>query len=450
MINKEKLLSKFFESIKNFMTETSFDTFIKPLRIYDIDEQVNIIYCYIEGDKTGFITNIVKERWIEQIENSFKNVANINYRIVIKNEDECKNKAVEKPIQKSPKKNSEIAKIFNPKYTFDNFVVGECNKFAQAASVAVADAPGETYNPLLLYGGSGLGKTHLMNAIGIYILDNKPDLNVMYITTEGFGNEFIKALSSSTMSSFQKKYRNLDVLLIDDIQFLEGKDSFQEEFFNTFNTLIDQGKQIIISSDRPPAKLTGLDERLRTRLAWNLVADIQPADYETRIAILLKKAELEEIEVNDEIYNVICNIAEKIPNNIRELEGAFSRVCGFAAMMNEAITVDFAKRILKDIMIVGDKSITPEKIKKIVCKEYNIKIADIDSSKRTANIAIPRQIAMYLCRNLTDLSFENIGKIFGDKHYSTVIHSYEKINSEIINNKNTAEEINKLKEKILN
>lgn len=339
-------------------------------------------------------------------------------------------------------------KIFNPRYTFDNFVVGNSNKYAHAAALAVAESPSEAYNPLFIYGGSGLGKTHLMNAIGIYLLENNENLNVLYVSSEMFTNEFIKALGENKTREFKNKYRNVDVLLIDDIQFLEGKDTMQEEFFHTFNALYDNNKQIVISSDREPIKLVKLEERLRSRFAWNLVADMQPADYETRVAILMKKAENSNIEIDDDLYEVICLIAEKIKDNVRELEGAFNRIVSFSSLMGEKIDKPFAKRILRDIMQNSSTSPTPEKIKTIVSRYFKIKVSDMESSKRTNSVAFPRQIAMYLCREVTDYSLPKIGNLFGGRHYTTVMHACDKISDEIKTNESVREIINHLKKEI--
>ena len=341
-------------------------------------------------------------------------------------------------------------KIFNPKYTFDNFVVGNSNKYAHAAALAVAESPSEAYNPLFIYGGSGLGKTHLMHAIGIYLLENNPQINVLYVSSEMFTNEFIKAINTKTMNDFKKKYRQADVLMIDDIQFLGGKNETQEEFFHTFNSLYNLNKQIIISSDKAPNKLVNLEERLISRFQWNLIADIQPADYETRVAILLKKVENMNIDIDDnpDIYDVVCMIAEKIKDNIRELEGALTRVISFSQLLNEKLDKNFARKTLKDIFSNMEKTVTPEKIKKTVCRHYGIKISDIESSKKTNNIAYPRQIAMYLIREMTDYSLPKIGQFFGGKHYTTVLYACEKIENEMKTDRNLAEIIEAIKEEV--
>lgn len=447
MNNTRNTWEQVLSHIKENVTPISYDTFLKPLNINSIDEQVKIAYIESNDD---FIISVIKNRYIPLIENSFHTLLGEEYRVVIKNSSEYQTIKEEikekKPVLMDPQLRKQ--KIFNPRYTFDNFVVGNSNKYAHAAALAVAESPSEAYNPLFIYGGSGLGKTHLMNAIGIYLLENNEDLNVLYVSSEMFTNEFIKALGENKMSQFKKKYRNVDVLLIDDIQFLEGKDRMQEEFFHTFNSLYDSNKQIVISSDREPSKLDKLEERLRSRFSWNLVADMQPADYETRVAILLKKAENTNIEVDDELYEVICLIAEKIKDNVRELEGAFTRIVSFSSLMEEKIDKHFAKRILKDIIQNSSTSPTPEKIKTIVSRYFKIKVSDMESSKRTNNIAFPRQIAMYLCREMTDYSLPKIGNLFGGRHYTTVIHACDKIQEEIKSNGSVAEIIKSLKKDI--
>lgn len=433
--------------IEENVTPVSYNTFFNPLGIHSIDEQVKIAYIEAEDE---FIVTLIKNRYIPLIESSFKTLTGEDYRVVIKKTGEytqIKEEPQPKtPVLMDPKLRKQ--KIFNPRYTFDNFVVGNSNKYAHAAALAVAESPSEAYNPLFIYGGSGLGKTHLMNAIGIYLLENNENLNVLYVSSEMFTNEFIKALGENKTREFKNKYRNVDVLLIDDIQFLEGKDTMQEEFFHTFNALYDNNKQIVISSDREPVKLVKLEERLRSRFAWNLVADMQPADYETRVAILMKKAENSNIEIDDELYDVICLIAEKIKDNVRELEGAFNRIVSFSSLMGEKIDKTFAKRILKDIIQNSSTSPTPEKIKTIVSRYFKIKVSDMESSKRTNNVAFPRQIAMYLCREVTDYSLPKIGNLFGGRHYTTVMHACDKIADEIKTNESVREIIENLKKEI--
>ena len=328
-----KIWESVLERIKEITTQISFETWFLPLKIRKIDTDLNIVYIEVNADnRSDFIITTIKNRYITTLEGAFKEVLGDNFRVILKDSlsyGEDDNKQNQKIKQKKNILDKE--KIFNPKYTFDNFVVGNSNKYAHAAALAVAESPSEAYNPLFIYGGSGLGKTHLMHAIGIYLLENNPQINVLYVSSEMFTNEFIKAINTKTMNDFKKKYRQADVLMIDDIQFLGGKNETQEEFFHTFNSLYNLNKQIIISSDKAPNKLVNLEERLISRFQWNLIADIQPADYETRVAILLKKVENMNIDIDDnpDIYDVVCMIAEKIKDNIRELEGALTRVISF-------------------------------------------------------------------------------------------------------------------------
>ncbi|MFR1342149.1 MAG: chromosomal replication initiator protein DnaA [Anaerovoracaceae bacterium] len=452
MMDYNKIWENVLDKIKEITTQISFETWFLPLKIRKIDNDLNIVYIEVNSDnRSEFIITTIKNRYLSTLETAFKEVLEDNFRVVLKDSDQYRSEEVrEEPKIKPKKQLLDKEKIFNPRFNFENFVVGNSNKYAHAAALAVAESPSEAYNPLFIYGGSGLGKTHLMHAIGIYLLENNPKLNVLYVSSEMFTNELIKALNTHKMNEFKSKYRKADVLLIDDIQFLEGKESTQEEFFHTFNSLYDSNKQIIISSDKAPNKLVNLEERLRSRFQWNLIADIQPADYETRVAILLKKAENMGINTdeNPEIYDVACMIAEKIKDNIRELEGALIRVVSFSQLLNEKLDKNFTKRTLKDIFSNVERTVTPEKIKKTVCKYYGIKITDIESSKKTNNIAFPRQIAMYLIREMTDYSLPKIGQFFGGKHYTTVLYACEKIDDELSMDKNLREVIENIKEEI--
>lgn len=316
----------------------------------------------------------------------------------------------------------------NPKYVFSTFVIGNSNRLAHAASLAVSEAPAQVYNPFFIYGGVGLGKTHLMHAIGHRIRENNPNIKVVYISSEKFTNELINSIISGNPESFRQRYRNIDVLLVDDIQFLSKKEHTQEEFFHTFNTLHEANKQIIISSDRPPREIQTLEDRLRSRFEWGLITDIQPPDLETRIAVLRKKAMMESLNVPNE---VVVYIASRIENNIRELEGALIRVVAYASLNNQPIDIDLATEALKDIFPNGrPKQITIELIQDIVAGHFKIKLDDLSAKKRTRNVAFPRQIAMYLCRELTETSLPKIGEIFGGRDHTTVIHAHDKINRE--------------------
>jgi chromosomal replication initiator protein len=320
---------------------------------------------------------------------------------------------------------SDVSELpLNPKYSFETFVVGSCNQFAHAAALAVADSPSKTYNPLYIYGGVGLGKTHLMCAIGHHVKDQNRHLRLAYISAEKFMNELINAIRYDQTMVFRDKYRSIDVLLIDDIQFIAGKERTQEEFFHTFNALYDGQKQIVISSDCPPRNIPTLEERLHSRFEWGLIADIQPPDLETKIAILRKKAETEKIDLPD---NVALFIASKIKSNIRELEGSLVRLTALSSLKGESINLLLAQEALKNIVEEEERAITIETIQKVVADFYNLKVADLKSKTNSRNIAVPRQIAMYLCKTLTKASLPEIGREFGGKHHTTVLHSINKI-----------------------
>ena len=312
----------------------------------------------------------------------------------------------------------------NPRYTFETFIVGPSNQFAHAASRAVAEAPSRSYNPLFIYGGVGLGKTHLMHAIGRYVLEHNPNLKLTYISSERFMNEMINAVRYDRTLEFRERYRSVDVLLVDDIQFLAGKEGTQNEFFHTFNALYDAQKQIVISSDCPPHEIPSLEERLRSRFEWGLIADIQSPDLETKVAILKKKAEAEAVPLPD---NVAIYIAGKIKSNIRELEGSLIRLVAYASLTGREISLPLAQDVLKNILDHDERAVTIEIIQKFVADYYQLKLADLKSRNNSKSVAIPRQVAMYLCKNLTHASLPEIGRCFGGKHHSTVIHSIRKV-----------------------
>ena len=423
-MDTNKIWDSFIEEIKKSTSKLSFDMFFSDLSLYKLDVDNKIIYIQLEDIS---IIKFLREKYIVQIEDIFSRMLGDDFQVVIKSKDEYKSNKIDKKkkVRKSLYKDN--SKLFNPKFNFENFVVGGNNRFAYAASLAVAESPAEAYNPLFLYGGSGLGKTHLMQAIGIQVIKNDPTSNVLYISSETFTSELIEAINTQNTNQFKEKYRNIDILLIDDIQFLEGKEATQEEFFHTFNTLYENNKQIVISSDRPPSNLQKLDERLTTRFGFGITADVQPADFETRVAILKKKIELADIELDSDIEEVCNLIAEKIKYNIRELEGAMNRMISFSEIMNNKIDLDFAKIVLKDIYRDTDKAIAPERIRSTVASYYDIKVSDLDSKRRTAEIALARQVAMYLCRESTDFSFSKIGEIFGGRDHSTVMSNCNKI-----------------------
>lgn len=336
---------------------------------------------------------------------------------------------VPSPLSAPPKaRTDETLSPLNPKYTFDSFVIGNSNRFAHAASLAVAEMPAKVYNPFFIYGGVGLGKTHLMHAIGHRIMQIHPENKVLYISSEKFTNDFINAIMSGHPENFRNRYRNIDVLLIDDIQFLAKKEQTQEEFFHTFNALHEANKQIIISSDRPPKEIPTLEDRLRSRFEWGLTTDIQPPDLETRIAILRKKALLENLTIPND---VIVYISTRIDNNIRELEGAFNRVNAFSFLNRKPITIELAMESLRDFFPKEKPNqVTPQRIQEIVAAHFRIKTEDLLSKRRTRNVTIPRQLAMYLCRELTDWSLPKIGELFGGRDHTTVIHACEKVSRE--------------------
>jgi len=322
-----------------------------------------------------------------------------------------------------------LSKPLNPRYTFETFVVGNSNRFAHAASLAVAETPAKAYNPLFIYGGVGLGKTHLMHAIGHYVCSQNPYTRVAYVSTETFTNEFINALRDNSTLDFQNRYRHVDVLLIDDIQFLAGKERTQEEFYHTFNAIHEANKQIVISSDRPPKEIPTLEDRLRSRFEWGLICDIQAPDLETRIAILRKKARIESLDVPDEVMGYI---ASNIETNIRELEGALTRVVAYSGMMRSPVTYDLALYALKDILPPNrPKQVTIDTIKQVVAEHFNIRLQDFEVRNRTRTVAFPRQIAMYLSRELTDSSLPKIGEEFGGRDHTTVIHACDKIGEDM-------------------
>ncbi len=328
------------------------------------------------------------------------------------------------PSEAAPSAEREAPATLNPKYTFESFVVGASNQFAHAAARAVAEIPSKSYNPLFLYGGVGLGKTHLMHAIGHYIQARQRRLNLCYISTDRFINEMINSIRFDRLPAFRQKYRAVDVLLVDDIQFIAGKDRTQEEFFHIFNALHDGQKQIVISSDCPPRQIPTIEERLHSRFEWGLIADIQPPDLETKVAILRKKAEAERVEIPE---NVALFIASRVRTNIRELEGSLIRLIAYASLTGREIDLPLAQEVLRDLLQTDEKPVTMEMIQKFVADHYNVKLAELKAKNNSRSVAVPRQIAMYLAKTLTDASLPEIGKGFGGKHHSTVIHSVRKI-----------------------
>lgn len=423
-------------------SSVSFNTWFKDTELLNIEETTLIISV-----KNEFTKEILNTRYLELIRNSALQVLNKEYAIkfVLPNEqNNLEQKAIKKTEQLQDPLN--YPSNLNPRYVFDSFVVGNSNRMAHAAALAVAEAPAKAYNPLFLYGGVGLGKTHLMHSIAHYILDQNPQAKVIYASSEKFTNELINSIRDDKNESFRNKYRNIDVLLIDDIQFITGKERTQEEFFHTFNALYEANKQIIICSDRPPKEIETLEERLRSRFEWGLIADIQTPDLETRIAILRKKAEIENLSVPED---VLLFIAKTVISNIRELEGALNRILAFSSLTNKPITVELANEALKDLISKDKpKVITAEYILEVVAGYFHLKPEELKSSKRTRNIAYPRQIAMYLCRKLTDLSLPKIGEKFGGRDHTTIIHGFDKISRELQTDIELTQMLNELESKI--
>jgi chromosomal replication initiator protein len=409
--------------LRDEMPAVSYETWVSPL--LPIKYSDNTLLLQVESD---FNKNILTSHYIPLIQNAFGQVMGESCDVKILTKDEVGGE-LDNP--KAIKESSQS--LLNPKYTFESFVIGNSNRFAHAACLAVAEAPAKAYNPLCLYGGVGLGKTHLMMAIGHFVRSLPNELNVHYVTSEEFTNQMINSIRTNDAENFRNKYRKVDVLLIDDIQFISGKERTQEEFFHTFNALYESNKQIIISSDRPPRDMEHLEERLKSRFEWGLTADIQPPDLETRIAILRKKAESENIlHISDDVLEFVATKAE---NNIRELEGCLTRITAFSKIKKEPITLDLVNEALKDIIKNSEnKRATPERITTLVCDRFSLSESDIFSKKRSHDISYPRQISMYLLRELTDLSLSAIGKFFGGRDHTTVLHAYRTISKEMADN----------------
>lgn len=427
MTQLKEIWEKTINIIKGELTEVSFNTWIKSITPISIED-----YSIKLGVPNDFTRGILNSRYKDLIENALKMITsqkyNVNFIIASEENTEFTQKKINGGL-KASNNGDEMNSTLNQKYTFDSFVIGNSNRFAHAASLAVAEAPAKAYNPLFIYGGVGLGKTHLMHAIGHYIQQNNPKSRVVYVSSEKFTNELINSIKDDKNVEFRNKYRNIDVLLIDDVQFIAGKESTQEEFFHTFNDLYEADKQIILSSDRPPKEIPTLEDRLRSRFEWGLIADIQPPDFETRMAILKKKADVENLNIPNE---VMVYIATKIKSNIRELEGALIRLVAFSSLTNKEISVELASEALKDIISKKQsKQVTVDLIQEVVANYYNIRIEDFKSARRTRNVAFPRQIAMYLARKLTDMSLPKIGEEFGGRDHTTVIHAYEKISENL-------------------
>lgn len=445
MQNIQELWKEILHQISEKLSKPSFDTWFKDTQALHYHN--NTITISVPND---FIKDWLEKNYITLIEDTLYDFTGTRMKAYLTTSTSVEQPEPQKATPKIPTQpaNEDCRNALNPKYVFETFVIGTGNRFAHAAALAVAEAPAKSYNPLFLYGGVGLGKTHLMHAIGHFVLDHNPNANVVYLSSEKFTNEFINAIRDNSTDEFRNKYRNVDVLLIDDIQFLAGKESTQEEFFHTFNTLHEANKQIVISSDRPPKEIPTLEDRLRSRFEWGLITDIQPPDLETRIAILQKKAKADNLDIPSE---VMVYIANQINTNIRELEGALIRVVAYSSLINQDMTVELAAEALKDIIpSARPQKVTIYDIQKIICDFYGIKIEELKGRKRNRSVVLPRQIAMYLSRELTDLSLPKIGEEFGGKDHTTVIHAHEKIQSMLRTDRNIQKTIQELAGRIKN
>ena len=435
-IDKDELLTKLKELLKDEVSKISYDTWINPLGIRSIDNN-HIIFTTVSEYQKDFIEN----KFRSLVFNTLRFITNRDwtFSVVDLSKETDSNSASNQVIKDQNNLVSEAEletnrATLNPKYTFETFVVGNNNRFAHAAALAVGNEPGKSYNPLFLYGGVGLGKTHLMHAIGNRILENDKNSNVLYVTSEKFTNQLINSIKDNKTEMFRNIYRNIDVLLIDDIQFIAGKERAQEEFFHTFNALREDGKQIIISSDKPPRDIQFLEDRLKSRFEWGLLADISCPDYETRLAILRKKAQDENIIIDD---SILADIANKIDSNIRELEGVLNKIVARASLTHSPITIELAENIINEFKLENEKVISCDFIKEPVAKYFSIDKDELAGNKRSNDIAFPRQIAMYLCREIANMSFPQIGTDFGGRDHSTVMHAYNKISKEVKEKNNT-------------
>ena len=446
-IEKDELLNQAKELLKEEVTQIAYETWFSPMVITEITDSKIVLKA-----SSPYAKEMLETRYADLVLNTFKFITNRDWTISVFAMEDGKN--IESPgvivsnnqdIQDTEIETSN--RTLNPKYTFETFVVGNNNRFAHAAAIAVGDKPGESYNPLFLYGGVGLGKTHLMQAIGNRILQNNRSAKILYVTSEKFTNQLIKAIKDNKNEVFRNKYRTIDVLLIDDIQFIAGKERVQEEFFHTFNALYEDKKQIIISSDKPPREIQFLEDRLKSRFEWGLLADISCPDYETRLAILRKKAQEEKILVDD---NILANIANKIDSNIRELEGVFNKIIATASLTHTPITIELAENTINEFKAASEKVLSADFVKETVAKYFNINKDDLSSNKRSNEIAFPRQIAMYLCREVANMSYPKIGEDFGNRDHSTVMHACKKIEKEVKDKNNTKLIVESVKNIIIN
>ncbi len=429
----ESVWGKTLPILKDELSTATYLSYIEDLKVVDLKDRLLILETNEE-----FVQKTLIDRYTQTIEDALYRAGGREFRIKVVMPGE-----MEPPTARQ--ENDSSASI-NPKYTFDTFIIGSSNKFAHAAAVAVAQNPGKRYNPLFIYGDVGLGKTHLLHAVGNAIAENTPTASIMYVTSEKFTNELIFAIRNDRNEEFRKKYRSVDVLMVDDIQFLSNKEGTQEEFFHTFNALYEHQNQIIISSDKPPREIPALEERLCSRFGWGLVADIQKPDYETRIAILENKAICEHMQVPGDVLRFI---AERTQTNIRELEGSLTRVMAHSELRGVPVSVELAAEALKDSLTTPEKpAIDIPYIQAVVTKHYKLSVGDLISKRRNQEVVAPRQIAMYLCRTMTDVSLEKIGEGFGGRHYSTVIYAVDKVTEDIAKDPAFASEMDDIKRKI--
>lgn len=429
------------------LSDISYSTWIEPLNFFQVKD--NVVTILIPSDQAHAL-NYISSKYKSFFQVTISEMMNHTYDIsFILEKDALDQSDSSRPSSDSTHNVKFENANLNPKYKFDTFVVGSNNKFAHSASLAVAESPGKVYNPLYIYGGAGLGKTHLMHSIGHFILEQNPNMKILYVTSEAFTNEVIDCIRSgdaNKMNKLREKYRTVDVLLIDDVQFIIGKESTQEEFFHTFNALHSEGKQVILSSDKPPRDMETLEERFRSRFEWGLIADIQPPDYETRMAILKKNAEIYHREIDDEVFKYI---ADNIKSNIRELEGAFNKIIAYSKLNKVDINLTYAEEALKDVIYPDQpKKITPSFIIEVVADHFGVDPGDITSKKRNSEFVLPRQIVMYLCRNIIGMSLADIAKLLEKKDHTTVIHGIKKITSEIDTDEDLKGKIDIIKKKI--
>lgn len=433
------------ENIRNEyeLSDVSYITWVKPLSFNDYSDSDNTVLITIPTDQAQ-AANYISNKYNAYFKVMISEMVNheIEIKFILQKDSEKVKENVSKPVYNINYENANL----NSKYRFDTFVVGNNNKFAHSAALAVAESPGNAFNPLFIYGGSGLGKTHLMHSIGHFILNQNPNMKVLYVTSETFTSEIVNALTtknSSKISEIKEKYRSVDVLMIDDVQYIIGKDATQLEFFNTFNELHSAGKQIIISSDKPPKEMVTLEERFRTRFEWGLIADIQAPDYETRMAILKKNAENDGKEIDNAVFDYI---AERITSNIRELEGAYNKLKAFSRLHKVDISMDIIEEALKDLVSHDNvREVTPENIISVVADQYNLTVEDITSNRRTADLVLPRQICMYLCKEMTQIPLQDIATALNKKDHTTIMHGIKRISEDIEVDKSLANKIDIIK-----